>query len=314
MALPLPERLPLDTRNPFSRAESRAAGLAVSALYSGRYRRLFRDRYVVAEVPVTLALRARTALDLAAPGSWISHHSAARLWGAVVPDVLDIHLTVPDERPRTRVRGIRSHRAAEGAVPATLRGLPVSTPTALFCELAAHGLELIDLVVLGDSLVKARRVSPRQLVEAAGRWSGPNARRARRAARLVRDGVDSPMETRLRLLLVLAGLPEPVANHIIRSGDGEWRMRFDLCYEAVRVIVEYDGRQHADSAEQWHRDLTRREELDHLGWRIIVVTGHDLYTDPLAVLVRVRDALRDRGAHVRTTFKPEWELHFGRPA
>ena len=35
------------------------------------------------------------------------------------------------------------------------------------------------------------------------------------------------METRVRLLLVLAGLPEPTVNVIVRGEDGSWKMRFD---------------------------------------------------------------------------------------
>ncbi len=49
------------------------------------------------------------------------------------------------------------------------------------------------------------------------------------------------METRLRLLLVLAGLPEPTVNVIVRGPDGEWLRRFDLCYPIFRLVVEYDG-------------------------------------------------------------------------
>ena len=51
----------------------------------------------------------------------------------------------------------------------------------------------------------------------------------------------------MRLLIVLAGLPEPTVNVIVRAEDGSWRMRFDLCYVEQRLIVEYDGRRHADS-------------------------------------------------------------------
>ena len=75
------------------------------------------------------------------------------------------------------------------------------------------------------------------------------------------DGVDSGMETRLRLLLVLAGLPEPQVNVILRQPDGSWSMRLDLSYPHLELIVEYDGRQHADSTQQWKRDSRRREEL-----------------------------------------------------
>jgi len=46
----------------------------------------------------------------------------------------------------------------------------------------------------------------------------------------VRIGVDSPLETRLRLLIVLAGLPEPKVNHQLRDQHGDVVMRFDLSY------------------------------------------------------------------------------------
>jgi very-short-patch-repair endonuclease len=99
----------------------------------------------------------------------------------------------------------------------------------------------------------------------------------------------------LRPLLVLAGLPEPTVNVIVRNPDGGWRMRFDLSDPGVKLIVEYDGRQHAENRGQWRRDLSRREELDCLGWRLIVVTSDDLHNAPETVLNRIREALIDRG-------------------
>ena len=65
-------------------------------------------------------------------------------------------------------------------------------------------------------------------------------------------------------------------------------MRFDLCYPSLKLIIEYDGRQHAEDSEQWLHDLRRREALDRMGWRIIVVTRHDYYDTPEEVLCRVR--------------------------
>ena len=54
---------------------------------------------------------------------------------------------------------------------------------------------------------------PEDLDQAAATWSGRGAKFAvEGAARYVRNGVDSVHETRLRMLLVLAGLPEPTVN------------------------------------------------------------------------------------------------------
>jgi very-short-patch-repair endonuclease len=180
-----------------------------------------------------------------------------------------------------------------------------------FLDLAATGLDLVALVVLGDSLIRSCRTSARQLADAAIAWRGRGAKLARRAARYVRGGVDSVTESRLRMLLVLAGFPEPQVNFIMRHPDGSWRMRFDLCYPALKLIVEYDGRQHAMTTAQWQRDLKRREELDALGWRIIVVTAADLFDAPDQVLARVRGALIERGATgIRRQFKTEWLCYF----
>jgi hypothetical protein len=85
------------------------------------------------------------------------------------------------------------------------------------------------------------------------------------------------METRMRLLIVLAGLPEPQVNFILRVANGKWRWRFDLCYPEYKLINEYDGRHHAFDTEQWMHDLERREWLDQDGWRIVVVVSEELH-------------------------------------
>ena len=51
-------------------------------------------------------------------------------------------------------------------------------------------------------------------------------------------------------------------NVIFRNADGSWLIRLDLYYGAYRLLVEYDGRQHAENTRQWRRDITRRETLD----------------------------------------------------
>ena len=119
------------------------------------------------------------------------------------------------------------------------------------------------------------------------------------------------METRLRMLMVLAGLPEPVVNHIEYGSNGAWAKRFDLCYPDLLLIIEYDGRQHAEDDRQWARDIERREELDIDGWRLIVVRAAGIYTEPGRTLERIMDAMRDRGARrLPFTLNREWERYF----
>jgi len=121
------------------------------------------------------------------------------------------------------------------------------------------------------------------------------------------------METRLRLLMVFAGLPEPVVNHIEYGPTGGWAKRFDLSYPQLKLIIEYDGRQHSEDDRQWSRDVERREQLDADGWRLIVIRSKDIYAEPQLTLRRITDAMRQAGAaNLPRQPNPEWERHFPR--
>src|SRR5690242_14955694 len=61
-------------------------GISAWDLRSGRYRRLLRSVYVSASVPVTPAVAARAGLLVAGADAVASHHTPARVWGAVVPE------------------------------------------------------------------------------------------------------------------------------------------------------------------------------------------------------------------------------------
>ena len=300
----------LDPRKPFGRTDARRAGIPVKALASARFRKLFYDVYVSADVAVTPALRAAAVLAISPLGSHVSHHRAARVWGGVVPDQPLTHVSSPRGGTRSERQGVGSHEISRGAEVVTFAGLRVSSPAQTFIDLATE-LSLVDLVVLGDSLVKKGRTTTRQLVEAALGWKGKGCRAARRAARLVRAGVDSPMETRLRLLMVFAGLPEPVVNHIVYNARGAVSKRFDLSYPELKVIIEYDGRQHTEDDRQWDRDIERREELDVDEWRLIVIQAKGIYAEPGRTLDRIVEAMRACGARgLPRRLNREWERHF----
>jgi hypothetical protein len=293
-----------------TRAGARAIGIALSDLLGPNFTRLFHDTYVSSSQMINLRLRARTIMKRVPAATHVSHHTAVRLWGGVAPDSADIHVSMASRQARCRRAGVAAHLGSASAETTICDGIPISTPVQAFLDLASAGASLVDLVIAGDSLVRANDLDPQLFMAAAEAFHGRNARRARMAASLVRAGVDSPMETRLRLLIVLAGLPEPQVNFIVRVAGSKWRWRFDLCYPEYKLIIEYDGRQHAYDSEQWSHDLERREWLDQDGWRILVVISEGIYGDPLRTLHRVRTALEERGARVRKPFNQEWTRHF----
>src|SRR6478735_4528929 len=282
-----------EEHSPFRRGQ-RPAGVTDWHLRTPAFRRLFHDVYVARSAELTPVLLAVAAL-LVVSDATVSHHSAARVWGGIVPDDGLVHLACPSRR--AQVEGIRSHRFGLTKATTVWRRLPVTTPIQTFLDLAPV-LGLVDLVVLGDSLVRRNRVTADLLTGAAAAHRGAGSRLARRAARLVRADVDSAMETRLRMLMVLSGLPEPVVNHKIRWPHGEVRFRLDLSYPDDGLVIEYDGWQHVDSQTQWGSDRDRREWLDGNDWRIVVVIAKDLHRTPAATLSRIRAAMRGRGMPV----------------
>ena len=301
-----PDLSSLDLRSPFSHRAAVKAGISRPRLASSEFRRIIRGVYIDAGVRVDALVEGRAALLVGAPDAFLSHHTAARLWGGVVPHSPDLHLSVPPTRTRSPREGLVVHRSRR--TPQTFRGLRVTTPLGTFLDCATV-LDLVDLVVLGDSLVKKRRITPEQLIDGASRATGRGSRFARRAAALVREGVDSPMESRARMLRVLSGLPELEADIRFYGPDGQLLRRLDAGDSASRTAVEYDGRQHVEREEQWEADLGRREEFEDDEWRIITLVSKDIYRTPEATVMRQRRIFRARGMVVGAP-KDEWRRYF----
>lgn len=187
-------------------------------------------------------------------------------------------------RPGVRVRRVQAlpEAVADGVV----------APAVAFLA-AAGDLDLVELVAAGDWLVRLRLTSWAELVDVTSRARGRHVRHARRAAGLVREGVDSVQETRLRLCLVLAGLPEPEVNPVITVG-GRRVGRVDLLFRRWRVVVEYEGDQHRTDARQWNVDITRHEQLGDGEWALLRVTSQRM-EHPRQVVRSVVRALRAHG-------------------
>lgn len=285
----------LDTKRPFTRAEAIRAGLTDEELSSRQFQRLFHGLYVRSSVKVGARELAAAALHVCPPGSYASHQTAAALWGAAIDEETSIHVSVPGGCNRSERRGVVAHRADKAVRPLRHRGLRLSSPTRVFLELAASRTNLVELVTIADSLVKATRTTPEDLKAAAEAYQGKGARLARRAAGYVRAGVDSPTESRLRMLIVLGRLGDPTPNVILRDEQGEWLRRLDMCFPEYKIVVEYDGRHHTDNRRTWAADLKRREELEQQGWRFVVIVAEALYGDPVDTWRRVRSALEERG-------------------
>lgn len=206
---------------------------------------------------------------------------------------------------QTRRAGVRLSRLRVLPPHAGGLALPAAAWRGAACE-----LDLVELVAVGDALLHAGKVGLPDLTRAADDSAGRGCRRLRRAAGLVRKRVDSLSETRLRLCLVLAGLPEPRCNVVL--GDGDRAIgRVDLLVEEFGLILEYDGDQHRDRG-QWNVDLDRDDAFTAADFATIRVT-RDRLRRPRQLVGKVYARLVERGYRgPAPTFTAEWVALFER--
>ncbi|MEQ7127909.1 hypothetical protein ABN034_25770 [Actinopolymorpha sp. B11F2] len=310
--MPAPSDLPSELLSgPFTVSYAESLGISRTVLRGRRFRRPFRGVRVPAHLPDTVALRADAARLVLPAQAAFSHFTAALLRDMPVRDDGMVHVTVPVPTSRPKVHGIVCHATSDGEAVTLVEGRAVVTPERNFTELAAH-LSLVDLLILGDALVRHGWTSREALIRSADtspRRTG--LRLARATARLVRPRVDSPMETRTRLLLLLAGLPCPEPGWEIHDEFGQWVATADLQYPEQKIALEYDGDLHRTLKRKWRNDVRAREELRDLGWIVIVLTADDITVRPEDLLWRVQKALLDRDhPDVPQVLNPQWQALF----
>ncbi len=301
----------LDITRPFTRQQALAAGLTDEVLRGPGYVKVVGAVFISSRIGLSPFVRTYAGLMVHPRGAIATHTSVARLMGCPVPlDPLE-HITVAHPKERRQRHGLRCHVAAIANEDVRLlQGLRVSAPARMFLELAGQ-LGLVDLVIVGDWLVKHGHVTLTELRRYCDHSRLRYARRAREAAAYVRADVDSPMETKVRMLIVLAGLPEPEVDVKIADENGQVFLRADLAYRSVKLAIEYDGRHHDEPAQR-SRDSDRRDDFEEGGWRQLIVRADGIYGNPAKTLLRVWRALDARGYEPLERPTEEWRAHFGR--
>lgn len=270
-----------------------AAGLVTWAVLHGpRFRRLHPDTYVVnGPQPPDLALRSQAALRYVDGRGVLAGYSAAELLGAsCAPADAPVELVVPHrgQRPSPGLR-IRRERLRTEEV-GEVGGLPVTTPLRTAFDLARRG-ELVDRVVAVDALSNTHRFAPGQVLALAERYRGARGTGGLGEVVDLADArAGSPMETRLRLLIVLAGLPRPQVQWPVQDEVTRTAVWLDLAYPEHMIGIEYDGGVHT-RADVVLRDIGRHTALLDGGWRVYRYTKLDVLHRPDRVVAQLRRAL-----------------------
>ncbi|WEO78105.1 hypothetical protein BJQ94_03440 [Cryobacterium sp. SO2] len=291
----LPRSLPPDG---FTVAQARLAGVTPKRLSANDLDAPFHGVRVAAGTPHEVSDRARAYAAVMPAGHYFSHVTAAQLLGMPLPRYatrdlrLHVSAVVPERAPQGA--GIAGHTVISRPEVWIVGGLTVQNPMTTWCELAPL-VGLDDLIAVGDHLLGV--LDPPYTAEelaavVAGRAGQRGIRRLRQALEWVRPRVESRQETRLRLLLVRAGLPEPETNVYLPLRYQRRRVRGDLVYLRYRTLVEYDGEQHRTDDAQFARDVDRLDGVMAEDWRVIRVLKD---TPDADVIARVDQALRSRG-------------------
>lgn len=146
-----------------------------------------------------------------------------------------------------------------------------------------------DLLVVADAMTHAGLVTLKDLREYfATHHRLRNLRVGEQLLDLVEPATESPMESRLRWELHVAGLPRPVVQFEVWDA-GAFVARLDLAYPERKIAIEYDGAWHW---ERRRHDDRRRDRLRALGWTVLVFSAEDIFQQPLAMTAQIARALR----------------------
>lgn len=250
---------------PFGLAAAHAAGLTDKQLRSTCWRRLFANVFVHASVPITHDVRLRAVLLAAPAGTVVTGLTAAWLFGVWTPRPgLPVPLELGVRRADRSTSGSRAltRRIVLDPIDVNERdGIAVTSPERTCFQLMARS-SLVEAVVFADAFRHAGLVTQRGLMRFADeRPHWPHVRKARFAVDLSRHEAASPMETRLRMIIVLAGLPEPIVlNGGLYDENGVLLGIPDMLYLCPIFGIEYDGEYHHDP-EQHARDNVRENRL-----------------------------------------------------
>lgn len=278
----------------FAAADAVAAGVARTAIphlvSTGAWRRVRYGVYTTTDLwrhhvdtGTTHELECAAVVRRLGRRSVVSHTSAARLHGLVVPPSAstDVWLTDPDQYRRGK-----GYRVMEAPLPEdTVQEHGAFSTTTIPRTLADVGRQwdVVDTVVAADDALADGRTTPAELTAAAlaqTHWvaCGQSAS----ALGLAAVGAHSPHETRTRLQLVGAGLPAPLlqvavwlGNRLVAVLDMFWpdQRVFLNCDGKIKVLDPWNGRTPAEAV--W-RAKVQHDTLVDLGLRGVHVTPADL--------------------------------------
>lgn len=273
-----------------------AAGLVTPDRLRGpRFRRLLPDVYCTANVPADLRLRSLAAYRLVAGRGVLSGYSAATILDAdcaphpEVPAEVTVHGGGVRTRPGLVVHRDRLHPGELTQVGDIRCTSPLRTAFDL-----ARGPNLHDAVVAVDRLANRHRFHPDLLLNFCVRYPGRRGvARLPEVLSLATPYAGSPMETRLRLLILDAGLPRPTVQWVVQDPESRTAVWLDLAWPELMIGIEYEGEVHTEPGRVL-RDISRSTRLLDRGWALYRYTKLEVYREPERIVAELHRARERR--------------------
>ena len=249
-----------------------------------------------------------TAARLSLPGdAVVSHMTRLELTG-VSSGPGDLHFTIGREL-HLDLPGVVLHRTLK-MPPRDRVGVTIS---AAWLQ-AASLLKPIAAIALADRLIRLGKTDATALAQVAAidPWR-PGAELVEALLAWVDSRSRSIPESQTRVVLRACGLPQPELNALLWEGvDGE-RVLGDLVFRRWKVVVEYEGRQHAFDDDQFAWDIERYRLIREAGWVYVRITARDL-ARPRRLAQLVHRALVEQGYDgPPPSFGPAWDWIFRMP-
>lgn len=263
---------------------------------SGEWIVIRRRVYAVAGAPATWAQAVAATAFALQPRAWLSHGTAGRLWGFVLPDLDGVDVVV-DLHRRVKMAGVRSHRSGAlftADLSSHLR-IPVTTAERALVDLSGCVSAPI-LAKLVDDGLRRRVIRLHRLSTCVARLPKSPGRRPAVIHELLAERLpgydpgDSDLETQVLRALVASGLAAPVQQHRVRLGKRTFRI--DLAYPVAKLAIELDGWEFHSSRTAFDDDRARANALVAAGWTLLRFTSRS--TDD-EIVACVRAALGESG-------------------
>jgi very-short-patch-repair endonuclease len=237
-------------------------------------------------------LRIEAARRRLPPEAVFSGLTAAWLHGLDVEACEPIEVTIPKGIGVSARSGIDVRRAALGPKDVvSIRGKRATSILRTLSDVAIR-LSVTEAVVITDMALRTRLVKLDELrALCARRAKRYGVASLRRVVGFAEPAAESPMESRLRMVLVLGGLPRPQTQESLHDGQGGFLGRADLYYPSHRLALEYDGATHRTSLVD---DNRRQNRLVAAGIQVLRFTAGEVLRNPDSVVTQVRVYLASR--------------------